>query len=104
MAAFLEKTLKQSPVSVFVRRRTFRRELSGRVIVREGNCPVGELSAWRIVRRGIVRSGNCPGGELSGRGIVRLENCPSGNCPSGNCPSGNCPSGNCPSGNCPGIQ
>ena len=63
MAAFLQKKpLKQSPVSVFVRRG----------IVRSGNCPVGELSG---------RVGNCPCGELSVWGIVRVGNCPSGNCP-----------------------
>ena len=55
MSAFLQKTLKQSPVSVFVRRGTFCRG-----IVRSGNCPGGELSGW-----GIVRSWNCPRGELS---------------------------------------
>ena len=57
-------------------------ELSGRGIVRSGNCPVGELSGRGIVRSGNCPSGNCPGGELSvgelsvgelsGRGIVRI--------------------------------
>ena len=35
-----------------------------------------------------AQSGNCPVGELSGWGIVRVGNCPSGNCPGGNCPRG----------------
>ena len=84
---FYKKPLKQSPVSVFVRRG----------IVRSGNCPVGELSGWGIVRRGIVHRGIVRVGTVL-VGIVRVGNCPSGNCPSGNCPSGNCPSGYCPVG------
>ena len=81
-------------------------ELSGRGIVRSGNCPVGELSG-----RGIVRSGNCPVGELSGRGIVRSGNCPVGELSGrGIVRSGNCPVGELSgrgivrSGNCPDTE
>ena len=86
MAAFSQKTLKQSPVSVFVRRGTVRvGELSG-----SGNCPgrgtvrVGELSgSGNCPGRGTVRVGELSGsGNCPGRGTVRVgELSGSGNCP-----------------------
>jgi len=59
-------------------------ELSGREIVRLGNCLVRELSG-----RGIFWSRNCPAGELSSWGIVRRRVVFRGIIRSGNSPSRN---------------
>ena len=60
-------------------------EMSVRVNVLVGKCPVGQLSFRELSVRGNVRSGKCPSGKcqlgISSRGILSLGSVRSGNCP-----------------------